>query len=78
MSNDSSTSKKVNGFCGGIQALFQKAQEICNSYQVISSAEQLEKLEQKVCDLADHRDGHCVIALSLRRAVRQHVAICFT
>ena len=52
-SNDSSTTKKVNGFCGGIQALFQKAQEICNSDQVISSAEQLEKLEQKVCDLAD-------------------------
>jgi acetyl-CoA carboxylase beta subunit len=53
MSNDPSTKKEVNGFCDGIQALFQKAQEICNSNQVISSAKQLEKLEQKVCDLAD-------------------------
>jgi len=41
MSNDSSTKKEVDDFCGGIQALFQKAQEICNSDQVISSAEQL-------------------------------------
>ncbi|MBC2695148.1 MAG: hypothetical protein HF982_07720 [Desulfobacteraceae bacterium] len=53
MSNDPSTKKEVNGSCGAIQALFQKAQEICNSDQVISSADQLEKMEQKVCDLAD-------------------------
>ena len=45
--------KEVNDFCGGIQALFQKAQEICNSDQVVSSAEQLEELEQKACDLAN-------------------------
>ena len=53
MSNDTSTKKEVNNFCGGIQVLFQKAQEICNSDQVISSAEQLEELEQKVGDLTD-------------------------
>ncbi|MBC2695112.1 MAG: hypothetical protein HF982_07535 [Desulfobacteraceae bacterium] len=53
MSNNTNTKKEVNGSCGAIQALFQKAQEICNSDQVISSAEQLEKLEQKICDLAD-------------------------
>ena len=53
MSNDPITKKEVNGSCGAIQALFQKAQDICNSDQGISSAEQLEKLEQKVCDLTD-------------------------
>lgn len=53
MSNDPSRKKESNGFCGAIQALFQQAQEICNSNQVISSAEQLEELEQKVCDLTD-------------------------
>ena len=53
LSNDTSTKKEVNNFCGGIQVLFQKAQEICNSDQVISSAEQLEELEQKVGDLTD-------------------------
>ncbi|MDL1979690.1 MAG: hypothetical protein LWX52_16680, partial [Deltaproteobacteria bacterium] len=53
MSNDPSTKKEVNGFCSAIQALFQKAQEICNSDQIISSAEQLEELEQKVGDLTD-------------------------
>ena len=44
MSNDTNTKKEVNGSCGAIQALFQKVQEICNSDQVISSAEQLEEL----------------------------------
>ncbi|MBC2695744.1 MAG: hypothetical protein HF982_10815 [Desulfobacteraceae bacterium] len=53
MPNDQNTKKEINVFCGAIQALFQKAQEICNSDQVISSAEQLEKLEQKVGDLTD-------------------------
>ena len=53
MSNDPRRKKESNGFCGAIQALFQKAQEICNSDQLISSAEQLEELEQKACDLAD-------------------------
>ena len=53
MSNEQNTKKEINGFCSAIQVLFQKAQDICNSDQVVSSAEQLEKLEQKVCDLAD-------------------------
>jgi len=53
MSNDLSTKKEVNDFCSAIQAIFQRAQEICNSDQVISSAEQLEELEQKVGDLTD-------------------------
>ena len=53
MSNDPNTEKEVNGFCSAIQVLFQKAQDICNSDQVVSSAEQLEKLEQKVCNLTD-------------------------
>ncbi len=53
MSNDPSTRKEVNGFCSAIQAIFQRAQEICNSDQVISSAEQLEELKQKVGDLTD-------------------------
>jgi|LGVF01.1.fsa_nt_gb hypothetical protein len=42
ISNDTSTKKEVNGFCAAIQVLFHKTQEICNSDQVISSAEQLE------------------------------------
>ena len=53
MSNDQNAKKEISSFCGAIQALFQKAQEICNSDQVISSAEQLEELEQKACDFAD-------------------------
>jgi len=52
MSKDPNT-KKINGSCSAIQVLFQKAQEICKSDQVVSSAEQLEELEQKVCDLTD-------------------------
>ena len=53
MSNDPNTKKEVNGSYSAIQAIFQKAQEICNSDQVVSSAEQLEELEQKVGDLTD-------------------------
>ncbi len=53
MSNDPNKKKDVNGFCSAIQAIFQKAQEICNSDQVISSAEQMEELEQKLGDLTD-------------------------
>ena len=53
MSNDPNTKKEINGSCCAMQLLFQKAIEIYKSDQVVSSAEQLEKPEQKVCDLTD-------------------------
>jgi len=37
MSNDPNTKKEINGSCRAIQVLFQKAQEICKSDQVVLS-----------------------------------------